>query len=156
MITQPTDPVEGETLAEAGQRIRDAIPIRSQTATEKECAARRLAIDATLAARRVWNRERLWHTAQLADGQIVGVWARSTEEAELDLTVWSGQPCHWVIADRTLAVGGEYFPAGIRRPQDADRRFPLTPPRRPRDQFSPTASLPTSRTAPNHGATLAR
>lgn len=156
MITQPTVPVERETLAEAGQRIRDAIPIRSETASEEECAARRLAIDATLAARRVWLQERQWHTAQLADGQIVGVWARSTEEAELDLTVWFGQPCHWVIADPTLAVRGEYSPASLRRSQDAGRRFPLTPPRRPRDQFSPADSLLASLTAPNHGATLAR
>ncbi len=141
MITQPTVQVEGESLAEAGQRIRDAIPICAQTATEDECVARRLAIDATLAARRVWHQDRQWHTAQLVDGQIAGVWARSTEEAELDLTVWFGQPCHWVVADPAHAVRGEYFPAGIRRPQDEGRRFPLTPPRRARDHFAPAESL---------------
>lgn len=156
MITQPTVPVEGESLAEAGQRIRDAIPIRAQTATEDECVARRLAVDATLAARRVWHQDRQWHIAQLVDGQIAGVWARSTEEAELDLTVWFGQPCHWAVADPALAVRGEYFSAGIRRPQDEGRRFPLTPPRRPRDQFSPADELLASLTAPNHGATPAR
>ncbi len=125
MITQPTVPVAGESLAEAGQRIRDAIPICAHTASEDECVARRLAIDATLAARRVWHKNRQWHTAQLADGQIVGVSARSTEEAELDLTVWFAQPCHWVIADPALAVRGEYFPAGIRRARDVGRVFPL-------------------------------
>lgn len=156
MNPQPTVPFAGETLAEAGQRIRDAIPLRSQTATDDECAARRCAIDATLEARGVWHQERKWHTAQLADGQIAGVWARSTEEAELNLTVWFGQSCHWVIGDPALAVRGEYFAAGIRRPQDSGRRFPLTPPRRPRDQFAPADSLLERLAAPDRRATPAR
>ncbi len=141
MTIASTSPVAGESLAEAAERISSAIPIRAQTATNEECAARRDAIDATLIARCVWQRERCWHTAQLVDGQIAGVWARSTEEAELDLTVWFGTRCHWVIADPVHAVRAEYFPHGIRRHTDACRRFPLAPPRRPRDQFAAADSL---------------
>lgn len=140
MIEQPTVPVPGETLAEAGERIRAAIPIRGHTATGDECRARRPAINATLAAHRVWHRARQWHTAQLVDGRITGVWARSTEEAELDLTVWLGARCHWVLADPAHAIRNEYLPYG-RRAGDRNRRFPLGPPRRPRDQFAPTDSL---------------
>lgn len=140
MIEQPTTPVPGETLAEAGERIRAAIPIRGHTATDDECLARRLAIDATISARRVWHRERQWHTAQLVDGRITGVWARSTEEAELDVTVWLGAQCHWVLADPTHGIRHEYLP-DARSARDRNRRFPLLPPRRPRDQFAPTDSL---------------
>ncbi|WP_448255957.1 hypothetical protein [Microbacterium aurum] len=156
MITQPTVPVPGETIAEAGERIRAAVPIRGARAIEDECIARRLAIEATLAARKVWHQERCWHTAQLADGQISGVWAQSTEEAELDLTVWHGQRCHWVLADPGNLIRAEYFPQGIRRAVDAGRRFPLAPPRRPRDQFAPAGSLldplgaPDSWAGPHH------
>lgn len=140
MIEQPTAPVPGETLADAGERIRAALPIRGRTATDDECLARRLAIDATLATRQVWHQDRQWHTAQLVDGRITGVWARSTEEAELDLTVWVGTRCAWVLSDPTYAVRNEYLPGG-RRASDGDRRFPLGPPRRPRDQFAPTDCL---------------
>lgn len=140
-MNQPTPPGPGESLAEAAERIREAIPIRSKTASNEECAARRAAIEATLAERKVWQRERCWYTAQLTDGQVVGVWARSSEEAEIDLTVWFGQRCHWVIADPIHAVRAEYFPHGIRRPIDAARRFPLAPPRRPRDQIAPAESV---------------
>lgn len=140
-MSTPTTPVPGESLAEAGERIREAIPILSRTASNEECAARREAIETTLAAREVWSRDRCWYTAQLTDGQIVGVWACSSDEAELDLIVWFGQRCHWVVGDPIHAVRAEYFPRGIRRPIDAARRFPLAPPRRPRDLFAPTDSL---------------
>lgn len=140
MIDQRTVPVPGETLAEAGERIRAAIPIRGHTATNDECLARRLAINATLAAHRVWRQERQWHTAQMVDGRIAGVWARSTEEAELDLTVWLGARCHWVLADPAYAIRNEYLPGGPRA-GDLNRRFPLGPPRRPRDPFASTDSL---------------
>lgn len=156
MIPQPTVPVAGETLAEAGERIRAAIPIRAQTATNDECTARRLAIEATLAAHRVWQQPRTWFTAQLEDGQIAGVWAQSSEEAELDLTVWFGTRCHWVIADPNHAVRAEYLPRGIRNPRDAHARYPLAPPRRPRDAFAPLTSLlePLGSTSQRSGPTL--
>lgn len=137
--TSPPAPVPGESFAEAGERIRAAIPIRAQTATEDECLARRLAIDATLAARGTWHRDRAWHTAQLVDGLIAGVWARSTDEAELELTVSRGQRCHWVVADPGGLIRAEYLPA--RGASSRDRAFPLGPPRRHRDQFDPVASL---------------
>jgi hypothetical protein len=139
MIVQLTIPVSGESLAEAGERIRAAIPIRARTVTEDECTARRLAIDATLAAHGTWHRDRAWHTAQLLNGQMVGVWARSTDEAELQLTVWWAQPCHWVIADADGRVRAEYLPSRGRKP--ANCRFPLSPPRRPHDVYAPADSL---------------
>lgn len=155
MIEQPTLPVPGETLAEAGERIRAAIPIRGRAATNDECLARRLAIDATLAAHRVWARERQWHTAQLVDGRIAGVWARSTEEAELDLTVWFGTRCHWVLADPTCAIRHAYLPP-VGRAVDPNRRFPLGLPRRPRDQFAATDSLLDPLDTPSSGPDHAR
>ncbi|WP_295575017.1 hypothetical protein [uncultured Microbacterium sp.] len=153
MIEQPTVPVPGETLAEAGQRIRAAMPIRGHTASGDECLARRLAIDATLATHRVWQRERQWHTA-LIDGRITGVWAGSPEEAELDLTVRHGTRCHWVIADPTSAISNEYLPGG-RRASAPHRRFTLGPPCRARDKFTPTNSPdslepPSTGPAPSH------
>lgn len=136
-----TAPVDGETIAEAATRIRTAIPIQLDTATEAECRARRDAIEDTLTARAVWRRERAWHSAQLGDGQIAGVWAHSTEEAELQLSVWWGKPCHWVIADPDLRVRAEYLPNGTHTAATAGRRFPLAPPRRPRDQYAAASPL---------------
>lgn len=138
MTANPTEPVPRETLTEAAERIRAAVPIRARTATNDECAARRAAIDATLTARRTWQRERAWHTSQLTDGQVVGVWAHSPDEAELTLAVWWGHPCHWVIADPNGDVRAEYHPTGART---HGHQFPLAPPRRPRDQFALATSL---------------
>ncbi len=136
-----TAPITGETIAEAATRIRAAIPIQLDTATEAECIARRDAIDDTLTARAVWRRERVWHSAQLEDGQIAGVWAHSTEEAELQLSVWWGKACHWVIADPDLRVRAEYLPNDAHTAATAGRRFPLGPPRRPRDQYAAITPL---------------
>lgn len=136
MITQPTIPVPGESLAEAGERIRTAIPIRGAAATADEHEARSLAADAALSAHRVRPRERAWHTAQLVDGRIAGIWARSTDEAELHLTIWRSQRCNWVVADPAGEVRAEYFPRSRRMTPGVGRAFPLAPPRRPRDPFT--------------------
>lgn len=148
-------PVPGETLAAAGDRIRTATPIRGARATDKDCRNRQELIDDTLAARGIHAGERIWHTAQLVDGHVVGVWADSAAEAELDLTVWWGVHCHWVTPDLGGRLLHEYFPRGKRSAPEADRRFPLGPPRRLRDQFAPAGSLldglwptPTATTSP--------
>lgn len=135
------EPVAGESLAEAGERIRAAAPIRGERATDEDCRIRRELIDVALAARRVDSGDRNWHTAQLADGHVVGVWAQSADEAELDLTVWWDVRCHWVVADPGCRLFHEYFPEGKRSASEADRRFPLAPPRSIRDRFAPADSL---------------
>lgn len=134
-------PVPGETLAEAGQRIRDAAPIRGDRATDEDCRARRALIDDTLAARGIRPGARAWHTAQLGDARVAGVWANSVEEAELELTVWWGIRCHWIRPDPDCRLFDEYYPKGKRAATDANRRFPLGPPRRTRDRFAPASSL---------------
>ncbi len=140
-MTSRIEPVAGESLAEAGDRIRDAAPIRGDRATDEDCRIRRGLIETTLAARGVEPGDRNWHTAQLADGHVVGVWARSADEAELDLTVWWGIRCHWVAADPGCRLFHQYFPKGKRSASEADRRFPLAPPRSIRDRFAPADSL---------------
>ncbi|WP_417563405.1 hypothetical protein [Microbacterium sp.] len=134
-------PLAGESLAEAGERIRDAAPIRGERATDEDCRIRRELIEATLTARSVAPGDRNWHTVQLADGHVVGVWALSADEAELDLTVWWGVRCHWVVADPGCRLFHEYFPMGKRSATEAERRFPLAPPRSIRDRFAPADSL---------------
>ncbi|GAA3920674.1 hypothetical protein [Microbacterium invictum] len=155
-MKQFTSPVAGESLAEAAERIRAAVPIEGDTATDLECRWRRQMIDATLAARGVVGRTYEWHTAQLDDGRIAGVFAESTDEAELSLTVWWGNRCHWVIADPTCLVRAEYLPRGIRTAATADRRFPLGPPRRVRDQFATAESLLDRFALPDHSSALER
>lgn len=135
------EPVAGESLAEAGERIRAAALIRGERATDEDCRVRRELIDAALAARGVDPGHRNWHTAQLVDGHVVGVWAQSADEADLDLTVWWGVRCHWVVADPGCQLFHEYFPRGKRSATEADRRFPLAPPRSIRDRFAPADSL---------------
>lgn len=143
-------PISGETLAEAGERIRAACPIQSATATNDECRNRRELIDETLQARGVVQSVvHAWHTAQLDDGHIAGVFANSPEEAELDLTIWWGERCHWVIADPHCRVFHEYFPQSKRSAGTSNTRFPLGPPRRPRDQYAPMQSLLEGWTAPS-------
>lgn len=150
-------PVEGESLAEAGERIRAAAPIRGGRATDEDCRIRRQLIDDTLAAREVEPRERNWHTAQLVDGHVVGVWADSADEAELDLTVWWSVRCHWVVVDPGCQLFREYFPRGKRSVAEADRRFPLASPRSIRDRFAPAASLLDEIWAPSpSGTSMAR
>lgn len=133
--------VAGESLAEAGERIRDAVPIRGDRATEENCRNRRELIDDTLTDRGIRPGTRQWHTAQLGDGHVAGIWATSVEEAELELTVWWGGRCHWVRPDPGCWLLHEYFPNGKRSASEADRRFPLAPPRRVRDRFAPATSL---------------
>ncbi len=130
-----------ETPAEAGERIRGECPIIGPTATNDECRVRRRLVDAEINRLGVVAGRREWHSAQMVDGRVVGIWAHSVEEAEIQLTVWWCRRCLWVIADPDCRVRDEYFPRGKRTATDADRRFPLTPPRRPRDQFAPTQSL---------------
>lgn len=132
---------EGESLADAGERIRRAAPIRGDRATDDDCRIRRAMIDEALAVRGIHLGAHEWHTAQLVDGHLVGVWANAVEEAELDLTVWWGVRCHWVIADPQCLFFHEYFPKGKRSAAEADRRFPLAPPRTLRDRFAPADSL---------------
>lgn len=136
-----SSPVPGETLAEAGQRIRDAAPIRGDRATDEECRARRELIADTLTAHITRPGARAWHTAQLGDGHVAGVWANSVEEAELELTVSWGIRCHWIHPDPDCRLLAQYYPKGKRSATDSDRRFPLGPPRRTRDGFAPVSSL---------------
>jgi hypothetical protein len=140
-MSRLSTPVKGESLAEAGERIRAAAPIRGDRATDEDCRIRRQLINEALAARAVESGDRNWHTAQLIDGHVVGVWAHSAEEAELDLTVWWSVRCHWVVTDPGCGLFQEYFPRGKRSAAEADRRFPLAPPRSIRDRFAPAGSL---------------
>ncbi len=132
---------EGESLAEAGERIRSAAPIRGDRATDEDCRIRRALIDEALAVRGIHPGAHEWHTAQFVDGHVAGVWANSVEEAELDLTVWWGVQCHWATVDPHCLLFHEYFPKGKRSAAEADRRFPLAPPRKLRDHFAPADSL---------------
>lgn len=132
---------KGESLAEAGERIRSAAPIRGDRATDEDCRIRRALIDEALAVRGIHPGAHEWHTAQFVDGHVAGVWANSVEEAELDLTVWWGVQCHWVTVDPHCLLFHEYFPKGKRSAAEADRRFPLAPPRTLRDRFAPALSL---------------
>lgn len=140
MIARST-PSADESLAEVGERIRSAAPIRGDRATDEDCRNRRAMIDEALAVRGIHPAEREWHTAQLVDGHVVGVWANSVHEAELDLTVWWGVRCHWVTVDPQCLLFHEYFPKGKRSAAEADRCFPLAPPRALRDRFAPANSL---------------
>lgn len=133
--------IAGETLAAVGDRIRALCPIAGPTATDRECRVRRELVDQALEALGIVAGPRLWHSAQLDDGHVVGIWATSVEEAEIELTVWWEGHCYWVIPDADCRVRDEYFPRGKRSGRDADRRFPLSAPRRPRDRFAPTQTL---------------
>jgi len=132
---------DGESIVEAGERIRRAAPILGVRATDEECRIRRALIDEALGVRGIHPGAREWHTAQLVDGHVAGVWAQSVEEAELDLTVWWGVRCHWVTVDPQCLLFHAYFPRGKRSAGEADRRFPLAPPRTLRDRFAPADSL---------------
>ncbi|WP_315549752.1 hypothetical protein [Microbacterium aurum] len=98
-------------------------------------------IDEALAVRGIHPGAHEWHTALLVDGHVAGVWVNSVEEAELELTVWWGTRCHWVTADPQCLLFHEYFPKGKRSAAEADRRFPLAPPRTLRDRFASAESL---------------
>ncbi len=130
---------ESESLAEAAERIRRAVPIGGSTATNEECALRQDLVDAALRDRHVVAGASAWHTAQLVDGRVVGVFANSAEEAELELSIWWASSCHWVVEDPECRVLDEYRVVG--RAGSAQRRFPLRSPRTPRDHFAPAASL---------------
>lgn len=132
---------EGGSLAEAGERIRSAAPIRGDRATDEDCRIRRALIDEALAVRGIHPGAHERHTAQLVDGHVVGVWANSVGEAELELTVWWGNRCHWGTVDPQCLLFHEYFPQGKRSAAEANRRFPLAPPRTLRDRFAPADSL---------------
>lgn len=132
---------EGESIAEAGERIRLTAPIRGDRATDEDCRLRRALIDEELGVRGIHPGAQEWHTAQLVDGHVAGVWANSVDEAELDLTVWWGTRCHWVTADPQCLLFHEYFPKGKRSAAEADRRFPIAPPRTLSDRFAPADSL---------------
>lgn len=135
------DPSAGESLGEAGERIRSAAPILGDRATDDDCRIRRAMIDEALAVRGIHPGAHEWHTALLVDGHVAGVWVNSVEEAELELTVWWGTRCHWVTADPQCLLFHEYFPKGKRSAAEADRRFPLAPPRTLRDRFASAESL---------------
>ncbi|WP_314855669.1 hypothetical protein [uncultured Microbacterium sp.] len=132
---------EGESLAGAGERIRSAAPIRGDHATDEDCRIRRALIDEELGVRGIHPGAHEWHTAQLVDGHVVGVWANSVEEAELELTAWWGARCHSVTADPQCLLFYEYFPKGKRSATEADRCILLAPPRASRDRFAPADSL---------------
>ncbi|WP_454112092.1 hypothetical protein [Microbacterium aurum] len=132
---------EGESIAEAGERIRRTAPILGGRATDEDCRIRHALIDEALAVRGIHPGAHEWHTAQLVDGHVAGVWAHSVEEAELDLTVWWGVRCHWVTVDPQCLLFHEYFPKGKRSAAEAERCFPVAPPRALRDRFAPAESL---------------
>lgn len=140
-MNERSTPAAGESLAEAGERIRRTAPILGGRATDEDCRIRRALIDEALAVRGIHPGAHEWRTAQLVDGHVAGVWANSVEEAELDLTVWWGVLCHWVTADPQCLLFHEYFPKGKRSAAEADRRFPLAPARALRDRFAPADSL---------------
>lgn len=132
---------ESESIADAGEPIRSAAPIRGDRATDEDCRIRRAMIDEALAVRGIYPGAHEWHTAQLVDGHIAGVWANSVEQAELELTVWWGARCHWVTADPQCLLVHEYFPKDKRSAAEADRCFPIAPPRALRHSFAPADSL---------------
>lgn len=131
--------ISAESVAEVAERIRSAVPIAGATATNDECARRRELVDAFLAERGVLPGPDVWRTAQLVDGRVVGVFATSPEEAEVQLTLWWGSRCHWIVDDPESRILDEYRAVG--RPGGTDRVFPLARPRVPRDRFAPAASL---------------
>lgn len=147
---------EGESIAEAGERIRRTAPILGDRATDEDCTIRRALIDEALAVRGIHPGAHEWRNAQLIDGHVAGVWANSVEEAELDLTVWWGMRCHWVTADPQCLLFREYFPEGKRSTADAERRFALAPPRALRDRFAPANSLLDGIWSPPASASVAR
>lgn len=128
-----------ETLGHVAERIRIAVPIAGATATDDECAKRRDLLRAALRSRGIEAGQNLWRTAQLVDGRIVGVFANSKEEAELQLGIWWASSCHWVVDDPECRVLDEYRLVG--RSKGAEQVFPLGPPRTPRNRFAPAASL---------------
>lgn len=140
-MNERSTPAAGESIAEAGERIRRTAPILGGRATDEDCRIRRALIDEALAVRGIHPGAHEWHTAQLVDGHVAGVWANSVEEAELELTVWWGTRCHWVAVDPQCLLFHEYFPRGKRSAAEADRRFPIAPPRTLRDYFAPADSL---------------
>lgn len=144
---------EGESIAEAGERIRRTVPIRGDHATDEDCRIRRALIDEELGVLGIDPGAHEWHTAQLVDGHVAGVWANSVEEAELDLTVWWGVQCHWVTVDPQCLLFHEYFPKGKRSAAEADRRFPIAPPRARRDRFASAESLLDGISSPPASAT---
>lgn len=97
--------------------------------TNKTCAALAAEIDAWLAVNDRSRPERSWWTAQLEDGRIVGVWATTELEAQMDVEVWWGDAVHWIVRDPGSAVHVRYLtdassPASRTA---AARTFPLTP-----------------------------
>lgn len=132
---------EGESIAEAGERLRRAAPVRGDRATDDDCRIRRALIDEALAVRGIHPGAHERHTAQFADGHVAGVWANSVEEAELELTAWWGARCHSVTADPQCLLFYENFPKGKRSATEADRCILLAPPRASRDRFALADSL---------------
>lgn len=120
------------SFAAVAQWIRTMVPGSSVD----DRRDRQTLIEQILIEHRVWQRHYAWHTAQLDDGRVLRGLGRSTEEAELKLSVLHGLGCRWVVRDPELAVFFEYFPDGHRQPEDVNRVFALTPPRRPREAFS--------------------
>lgn len=132
---------EGETLSQAALRIRSIRPIRGATATDEDCAVRDRLCGETLDAHGIILGVRHWYTAQLATGRVVGVFAHAPEQAELTLSVWWAADCEWVREDDQTRLYRAYFPRGKRSAVEADRTFPVGPPRTPPDEFAPTPSL---------------
>lgn len=149
----PDRPGARESVADAAARIRDMQPIAGGSATDEECAVRRDLIELTLATWGVRAGKRCWFTGQLVTGRIVGVWAQSEVEAELDLSVWWAQPCLWVVPDPDLRVRNEHLPRTAAG-GGAERVFPAGPPRTPRDRFAPATPLWTDDTVAPESASL--
>lgn len=142
------------SLSIAAAWIREMCPITGATATDQECRIRGDLINAELKRRRVAEHDQVWFTAQLASGRVVGSWAESPESAELSISVWWAEDCHWVVPDPDQRYRREHFTNGVRAPAEQDRSFPLGPPRRPRDRFAPTESLLTGLSDLGEGISL--
>lgn len=51
----------------------------------------------------------MWRTAQLVDGRIVGSWAETLLEAQIELEVWWGAAVAWIVEDPDVLVYRRYL-----------------------------------------------
>lgn len=100
---------------EAAQRIRSGHGLGEPgfTVTNEICAA-------MTAETRAWQKvndpdrrekrlQRMWRSAQLVDGRIVGSWAETLLEAQIELEVWWGAAVAWIVEDPDVLVYRRYL-----------------------------------------------